>query len=138
MTDLAAQAREQKMRITLLPVAQSPHIARTFIRHGLLDLHMPDLVDDACLIASELVGNAVKHVPDADTYELTLSHNQGRPLIELWDPSPKPPMTVDLPDAEFGRGLHIISALASMWNYYTLPTECPGGGKVVWALLCPS
>jgi hypothetical protein len=134
MSDLAAQASEKKMHITLMPVAQSPEIARTFVRHGLLNRNMPLLVEDACVIASELVTNCLVHVPKAERYELTLGSNGGRPLIEVWDPSPKPPVMVNLPDGEFGRGLHIVNALATMWNFYTLPTDRKGG-KVVWAML---
>jgi two-component sensor histidine kinase len=135
MTDLAAQTSKKKMRITLLPVAQSPHIARTFVRHALLDLRMPDLVEDASVIASELVANAVKHVPQAEKYELTFGHTDSGALIQVWDPSPKPPVIVNLPDAEFGRGLHIVNALASMWSHYILPPGSQEGGKIVWALL---
>ena len=134
MTDLAAQASEKKMLITLMPVVQSAEIARTFVRHGLLDRNMPLLVEDACVIASELVTNAVKHVPKAERYELGLGDNGGRPVIQVWDPSPKLPVLVDLPDAEFGRGLHIVDALATTWSFYTLPKERKGG-KIVWAML---
>lgn len=134
MTDLASPASEKKMRITLMPVRQSPEIARVFVRHGLLDLDMPLLVEDAGVITSELVTNALQHVPGATSYELTVSGNGGRPLIEVWDPSPRLPAMVDLPDAEFGRGLHIVNALATMWNSYLLPQE-QKGGKIVWAML---
>lgn len=134
MTDLAAQVSEKRMRITLMPVVQSPEIARTFVRHGLLDRNMPLLVEDACVIASELVTNALKHVPKAEAYELALGDSGGRPVIDVWDPSAKPPVMVDLPDAEFGRGLHIVNALATKWSFYTLPEE-RRGGKIVWAML---
>jgi two-component sensor histidine kinase len=123
MTDLAARVSEMKMHITLMPVVQSAEIARTFVRHGLLDLNMPLLVEDACVIASELVTNALKHVPKAERYELALGDSGGRPVIQVWDPSTKPPVLVDLPDAESGRGLHIVNALATVWSFYTLPKE---------------
>jgi hypothetical protein len=54
----------------------------------------------------------------------------------VWDPdpaSPPRPNTSDQPDlwAENGRGLLIVIALASRWNWY----PAPDGGKYTWAAL---
>jgi hypothetical protein len=119
------------MRKTLLPVTQSPEIARAFVRKRLVALGYPELVDNGCLITSELVTNVIKHVPTAREFYLRLRKG---PLVEVWDPSVEVPRLIETPDGESGRGLHIIGSLSVRWSYDLLPPD-RGGGKIVWALL---
>lgn len=118
--------------MTLLPVVQSPEIARVFVRHWLVLLGYPELVDNGCLITSELVTNVIRHVPMAREFYLCIRGNG--PLITVWDPSVEAPRLVEAPDGESGRGLHIVGSLSARWSYDLLPPE-QGGGKIVWALL---
>jgi anti-sigma regulatory factor (Ser/Thr protein kinase) len=127
------RAAERTMVITLFPVAQSPEIARVFVKHQLLSLGLPELVENGCLIVSELVTNVYEHVPTAHRFYLYLRGNAGRPILEVWDPSPEAPTLITASDGEFGRGLHIVNSLAAQWSYYVLPPS-GGGGKIVWAL----
>jgi hypothetical protein len=58
MANLAAQYSGNAMYVTLFPVKQAAEIARTFVRHWLLSLGMPEeVIDNGCVIASELVTN---------------------------------------------------------------------------------
>jgi anti-sigma regulatory factor (Ser/Thr protein kinase) len=125
-----------RLEISLLPVPQAASVARVFIRHQLISLRCADLVEDACQITAELVGNAVKATASADIkahgcIRLYLGPNAGRPLLEVWDSSPFPPVLKE-PDlvSESGRGLHIVKSLTAGFGWYE-----NGGGKTVWALL---
>ena len=105
------------------------------------------LVEDAQLVTSELVTNAVEatgiltHNPawterqDLATIRLRVTHLETRIVIEVWDRDLTPPAVKDLSaDAEDGRGLAIVEAISKQWGYF-YPID---GGKVVWAeLLTP-
>ena len=57
-------------------------------------------------------------------------------LLLVWDATDPAPVLRDAtPDAEHGRGLDLVNALAARWGYYR-PNEQPYG-KVVWALIRP-
>ena len=52
-------------------------------------------------------------------------------LILVWDSSPQPPARIDAAgDAENGRGLLLVEAMSTQWNWHA-PHHL--GGKVVWA-----
>jgi anti-sigma regulatory factor (Ser/Thr protein kinase) len=124
-------------RIPAIPLPQSGNaagIARAFVERQTSELP-PDLVDDALLLVSELVTNAVRH---------------GRPDIRLEVSVSPPGIEVavrdggeDLPQmssqptpgtAESGRGLRIVDAVASAWGVIA---DSPPPGKVVWFELHP-
>jgi anti-sigma regulatory factor (Ser/Thr protein kinase) len=75
------------------------------------------LVDDAVLIVSELVGNAVRHAALAGelpvSCRLVLKLFTDALVIEVWDPSPGTVVRSgdDNPLSESGRGLGIVEAL---------------------------
>lgn len=126
------------LEVTLVPVPQSAEMARVFVRHHLLGLGYADLVEDACLIVSEMVTNAAVVTATGDPMRqgsicLRLDPNDGRPLVEVWDSSPEMPVMKE-PDhlAVTGRGLHIIQSLSARFGWR--PDE-ERGGKTVWALL---
>ena len=117
---------------TFEPVGRSVASARTFVRDTLQGWGLTDVVDDAVVLTSELVTNAVVHagtaadvacvradwgvrIEVADHYperELPLQHN-GRLLGS--------------PDREGGRGLLLCAALASRWGVEYTATQ-----KHVW------
>jgi len=90
-------------------------------------------VDDVLLLTSELVTNAVRHGGSAVTLHVAL----GSDVIEIAveDGSAllptQPTALADNPYREGGRGLLIVSALASEWGIQAKPS----GGKRVWARL---
>jgi anti-sigma regulatory factor (Ser/Thr protein kinase) len=116
--------------IELRPEPRAPGAARAFVRHRLAELGFPALVEDAALIAVEMVTNAVREAPGGPIL-LSLRLSAGRPVIEVRDCSPVFPV-LQPPDfvAETGRGMHIIDALAEQVGWYR-----SGHGKVVWAAL---
>ena len=92
------------------------------------------LVSDALLLVSELVTNAVKHGGSAFV-TLYASASPRLVRIAVHDGGEGLPAVVaEAPDrgAPGGRGLMIVSALASRWGVESDPTVV---GKTVWAEL---
>ncbi|MEU9207814.1 ATP-binding protein [Streptomyces sp. NPDC048415] len=89
-----------------------------------------DQVDDATLIASELVANAIRHGRTGCRLRLQLGH--GHLTVEVHDDSPGRPRVGPLDtDSESGRGLAMVQQLA-----HTLEVVSTGfGGKTVRAVL---
>ncbi|MFF3214134.1 ATP-binding protein [Streptomyces sp. NPDC002886] len=88
------------------------------------------LVDDAQLIVSELVTNAIRHTR-TDRVGVSVTRHPDCVRIVVTDTSRTipSPVLVD-PDAEVGRGLHLIDQLATGWG-----SDLLGTGKRVWAEL---
>jgi anti-sigma regulatory factor (Ser/Thr protein kinase) len=87
----------------------------------------PESIENAVLVVSEIVTNAIRHC--AGQIYLRLSRNDDYVRIEVTDPSPVPPRLIKVgPEAERGRGLFIVSQLATRWG--SVPR---GTGKTVWA-----
>jgi anti-sigma regulatory factor (Ser/Thr protein kinase) len=86
-----------------------------------------DRIDDAVLVTSEVVTNAVEHGAGRVLVRLL---RRGRYVrIEVQDNSPRPPVPLAIgPAAERGRGLHIVASVASRWGSRRTKV-----GKVVWA-----
>lgn len=112
---------------SLQPVAQAVSVARGHLRQLCNNLPAP-LLDDALLLMSELVTNAIRHGDGEVTVRLWPRPDSVR--IEVTDASPRYPVATDSSvEAESGRGLHIVEALASRWG--TTPAKAPSG-KTVW------
>src|SRR3954471_8427927 len=119
MQTVPTKAGKAYLEVTLIPMSQSVGIARVFVRHHLLSLGHRDLVDDATQIVSELVTNAVAATASHDPrtrgrIRMRLGPGRGRPLLEVWDSSPRLPVIRE-PGfaAESGRGLYIVGMLAA-------------------------
>lgn len=140
-TQLSGGLLTTSLRLAAVPSAVAA--ARSFATDTLrLWQVLPELADDATLIVSELVTNAVRSGgilnldPDTATLagaplvRLQLTRWNGSLLVEVWDDAPGiPELRQQYEDAEGGRGLHLVSMLADQWSYYVPPM----GGKVVWA-----
>jgi anti-sigma regulatory factor (Ser/Thr protein kinase) len=85
--------------------------------------------DDAALVTAELATNAVMHARSA--FSVTVSRRDGIVRIAVRDASTQVPR-LRAPDrfSGAGRGLRIVSGLASRWGTELLPR-----GKIVWAEL---
>jgi anti-sigma regulatory factor (Ser/Thr protein kinase) len=106
-------------------------------RPQLDDLHPAGLADNAELLVSELVTNAVaasRSTGSGSAVRLWLLSDTARLLILVQDASPHRPVRADPgPDAEHGRGLLLVEAISDQWGWYA---PAPGAaGKVTWALL---
>jgi anti-sigma regulatory factor (Ser/Thr protein kinase) len=121
------------------PEMASPGAARDFTRHTLQAWALGDLADDASVIVSELVTNALRHglkghadAPPASV-ELILCWAASMVFCVVTDPGASPPVLADPdPAAEAGRGLHVVEALACDWGWGMLDPA----RKAVWASLC--
>lgn len=134
--------------IALAALATAVGCARLFVRSTLQALGLDQLAEDAELITSELVTNAVRatgitnpsprwsELRDLALIRLRLAVVGGALIIEVWDRDSTPPMPKreETLDAEGGRGLVIVDSLSRRWNFYG-PAE---GGKWVWAELAIS
>jgi anti-sigma regulatory factor (Ser/Thr protein kinase) len=124
--------------LELGPLPGAAPCARLHTRHVLREWGLTPLSDDAELLVSELVTNAVAASQSGgrpSPVRLWLLADQARALILVWDASARPPVLAPAsPDAENGRGLLLIQALSQRWDWY-YPHE--RSGKVVWALTQP-
>ena len=85
-------------------------------------------LDDAALVLSELVGNAVRHA-DGPCLQVRLRRSGEVLRIAVHDDSPVPPLPREASwEDESGRGMHIVDALSASWGWEPRST-----GKVVWA-----
>jgi anti-sigma regulatory factor (Ser/Thr protein kinase) len=119
----------------LLSTPESARIARWHVRAAFNYHGLDHYADDAEIIASELVTNAIQHA-DADwTEKIVVSllrvHNPDSIAVIVTDSSPYPPVKREVSvDSERGRGLQIIEALSPHWEW--TPED---GGKAVFAML---
>lgn len=100
--------------------------ARRLVRGQLLDWELPEAVESAELMVSELVTNAVKH---GRTHHIGLRLvRTGALLCEVSDDEPAPAALLNASaHDEFGRGLLVVSGLAREWG-----TSTTARGKTVW------
>ncbi|MFF0288202.1 SpoIIE family protein phosphatase [Streptomyces sp. NPDC005262] len=100
--------------------------ARRLVRGKLLDWELPEAVESAELMVSELVTNAVKH---GRTHHIGLRLvRTGALLCEVSDDEPAPAALLNAcAHDEFGRGLLVVSGLAREWG-----TSTTARGKTVW------
>lgn len=113
------------------PVGRSVAAARAFVRDTLQGWGYAEVVDDAVVLTSELVTNAVIHAGTAADV-LCLRRDDGV-RIEVADRYPEREIPVQQgrsmgsPDRENGRGLLLCAALATRWGVEYSPTR-----KHVW------
>jgi anti-sigma regulatory factor (Ser/Thr protein kinase) len=83
-------------------------------------------IDDAVLVVSEMVTNAIRH--GGGQVRLRLCWSAGYLRVEVRDASPLLPRLLPTnPAADRGRGLRIVARLASRWGSTRVRD-----GKIVW------
>ncbi|MFJ3586493.1 SpoIIE family protein phosphatase [Streptomyces sp. NPDC090127] len=117
---------------TFDPVGRSVATARAFVRDTLQGWGYAEVVDDAVVLTSELVTNAVIHAGTAADVLCLRSEDGIR--VEVADRYPEREIPVQggravvaHPDRENGRGLLLCAALATRWGVEYTPTH-----KRVW------
>ncbi|WP_437032469.1 ATP-binding protein [Streptomyces sp. enrichment culture] len=113
--------------------------ARVFTRDTLRGWSLDHRGDDAVLVITELISNAVTHaVPSAAAgppeVRLGLALGPGGLTLTVSDPGDDAPVFNPSDGSalrEHGRGLCIVDALAEEWGW----TPRPPAGKTVWATL---
>ena len=116
-------------RMVLPLAAQAPGMARDGTLEVLGSLGLGHLAEDAILLVSELVSNAVRHTAGSGpSLELRIAMAEARLRIEVLDCDPRPPQP-RTPGAldESGRGFLLVEALADDWGVSQTET-----GKSVW------
>ncbi|WP_225826113.1 SpoIIE family protein phosphatase [Streptomyces naphthomycinicus] len=100
--------------------------ARRQVRERLLDWDLPQAVETAELLVSEVVTNAVRH-GGSDRIGLRVVRTDAL-LFEVTDDEPAlPAMCAAGPSDESGRGLRVVSRLAREWG-----ASASGHRKTVW------
>jgi len=85
-----------------------------------------DAINDAELLVSELVTNAVLHARSET--RVTIEHAGATVRISVHDTSPTQPRLRELgPESVTGRGLLLVDRIARRWG-----VDSDGDGKSVW------
>lgn len=106
--------------------------ARRFSRGLLTEWGLDELADDAVLLLSELVTNAIVHVPEGSgEVRLALSRTPAQLVVQVTDGGGRLPLCGEAgADSENGRGIWLVEQLATEWGHHT-----SGGGKTIWFTL---
>lgn len=112
-------------------LTDAPDAARTgrhFVQQRLQLLGADDVIDDAALVAAELLANAVQH--GERPIRVCVRRTAASVRVEVHDASPRSPIrpTASLTNMT-GRGLTLVDALSAHWGVQ----REPGNGKSVWA-----
>lgn len=124
-------ATDQTWELCLTPLPKSVSEARSLTKAALAVWHVPDdAVDTTVLIVSELVTNAIRHCDSRHLLQLRVIDNGGSLLVEVDDPNTRHPRPmIAPPDAEGGRGLQLVRAVATEFGARGRRPN----GKTVWA-----
>lgn len=130
--------RTPRQQVVLPLDETSPSVARTWLHAVTCVDHGAGVLDDATLLVSELVTNAVKHggpplvlAVDCDGSGLRVRVRDGNPALPV-------PRRAGV-DEEDGRGFLLLDLLSEQWGVepeVEVPAEVGGPlGKEVWFLL---
>ena len=103
-------------------------MARAAVRKTIAEWNLAEPIDDAVLVVSELVTNAFRYGSGPLVLHLTVE--DGYLVVGVQDNKPaSAPSPKEVPDTQpDGRGLKLISAIASQWGW-----DQANGHKIVWA-----
>jgi anti-sigma regulatory factor (Ser/Thr protein kinase) len=121
-------------RELLLPAdPTAPGVARAFLRCATEEWGVDDdLAQDAAMVITELVANAVDHARTESTLSIGVAPEGLCVSVRDTRPGPVPrPAPID-PTAARGRGLQMVDALTTAWG-----VTLHAAGKTVWAVLGP-
>jgi anti-sigma regulatory factor (Ser/Thr protein kinase) len=126
----APPTAEPAVEIGLASTPNAVSFVRRLVREWYRHWQLPTaVIETAELVASELVTNAIK--AKGRSFRIRLRWSGASGYIEVWDADPNPPVPrVADENAIGGRGLFLVAAYATRWDYYLSE-----GGKVVWAEL---
>jgi anti-sigma regulatory factor (Ser/Thr protein kinase) len=128
-------AGKRHSQLELGALASAVPCARLHVRHVLWEWGLSALTDDAALIVSELITNAVEASADGTVrfVTLTLAADAACLSIGVWDASPHMPEPQPHEiDSDSGRGFEIVTMLSA--SISIIPDQ-DGPGKTIWAHL---
>jgi anti-sigma regulatory factor (Ser/Thr protein kinase) len=117
--------------LPLPPSPSAPRLARETLAHNVGQRLSPDRLEDAALVLSEVVTNAVRHagLGSDDHIEVRVRASDRDLLFEVSDPGRGFRPTPRGRDVETGGwGLQLLDRLSDGWGVH----DRPGGGSVVW------
>jgi hypothetical protein len=122
--------------LTLGAIPEAVPSARAHLRQLLSSWGRAELSQDAGVVVSELVTNAVTASAGiglaAAPVMMWFGSDGHCLLLAVADVSSRPPARLEVrPDAEGGRGLALVEALSGRWGWH--PATIAGLKKVVWA-----
>ncbi|MEU7762883.1 MULTISPECIES: SpoIIE family protein phosphatase [Micromonospora] len=128
-------ADERVRRVRLPADRRTPAAARALVRTMLLEARLPELLNEALLLTTELTTNAVEHARTELDIEVDTDHNGLTVTVTDFASGPVDELIVGVRNttsditevAARGRGLLLVDHFSSRWGTTYLPT-----GKGVW------
>jgi anti-sigma regulatory factor (Ser/Thr protein kinase) len=135
MSETAVTLDQPMISFVLPSVPESVRMARFHVRAALGFHGLGEYADDAVIITSELVTNAIQHLGEdpQETIRLTLARvwDQTALGVIVTDSSPEGPVIHETASTgERGRGLQVVEALSERWVWHPEPV-----GKAVYAVI---
>ncbi|WP_410673335.1 ATP-binding protein [Amycolatopsis sp. cmx-4-68] len=132
--DAAERARDQPPRRRAVQLlAASPGasaLARAFVERTCTQWGVPEHTQNAVVIATELVENAIRHTTSDP--QLRVELRRGILTVAVADDNPRPAVLLERPSLrDSGLGLRLVAQTARVWGC----SRSWAGGKVVWAVL---
>jgi anti-sigma regulatory factor (Ser/Thr protein kinase) len=125
------EGTERILRLALPSDASTVRLARQVTRDALAAWHLGQLEEDAVLLVSELVTNALRHARDTGAIGLELASTGTGLRMEIQDGDPSwRQMDSPADGDQSGIGFLVVDSLADRWG---LRRVC--AGKAVWAEL---
>jgi len=123
------EGTERVLRLALPPDVPAVRLARRATRDALAAWQLGCLEDEAVLLVSELVTNAVRHAIDTGAIGLEITSADTWLRLEVQDGDPNWRQTDSLDDCdESGYGFVLVDSLADRWGVRRI-----SAGKAVWA-----
>jgi anti-sigma regulatory factor (Ser/Thr protein kinase) len=110
----------ERLEAMLPAVPAAPATARAALTRWLSG-HVPiEVLDDARLLATELITNSLRHpeLTEEDSLRLAVQLKQGALRVEVRDPGSTGVVALRDPDREHGGGfgLHLVDMIATRWG----------------------
>ena len=121
---------QRSAQVRLAPSPQSAARARHFVARTLAAWQvLTGAAETAVLLTSELVTNALRYSQGSVDLHLEVIEQPQTVRISVHDADPQMPQLLAVAaEAENGRGLWLVDALAKRWG----TEQLPGDGKQVW------
>lgn len=128
MPGIDTRDRQHRCVLPFEALPEQVHLLRQAAAAQLGQWGVPTAGDETQLVVTELATNVIKHVGEGAPATLILEWKRERLRVEMHDKSQSLPAmrTADC-DAECGRGLHMLAAMAVDWG-----TVVTALGKAVW------